>query len=104
MFRRIDGAGAQPAGAMVLEGRGEIPFRAGDSVAVTLLAAGIQAFCESPVDGAPRAPYCMMGVCFGCLIEIDGRRNEQACLVAARPGMVLRRQAGARSLARAGDA
>lgn len=103
MFRRIDGAGGRLDGAMILEGR-EIPFRAGDSVAIALLAAGIEAFGESPVDGAPRAPYCMMGVCFGCLLEIDGRRNEQACLVAARPGMVLRRQAGARSLARAGDA
>jgi predicted molibdopterin-dependent oxidoreductase YjgC len=29
----------------------------------------------------------MMGVCFDCLVEIDGRANEQACMTAVAPGM-----------------
>jgi predicted molibdopterin-dependent oxidoreductase YjgC len=40
----------------------------------------------------------MMGVCFDCLIEIDGVPNRQACLTAAVDGMVIRRQRGARQL------
>ena len=51
------------------------------------------------VSGAPRAPYCMMGVCFDCLVTIDGVGNRQGCLVPVREGMRDRdaaRQAGAR--------
>ncbi|RWH69325.1 (2Fe-2S)-binding protein [Mesorhizobium sp.] len=49
-------------------------------------------FRRSAVSGEPRAPLCMMGVCFECLVEIDGQRNEQACLVRVRSGMTIRRQ------------
>lgn len=49
----------------------------------------------TPVSGSPRAPYCMMGVCFECLMEIDGVQNRQACLVRVREGMRVKRQGGA---------
>ena len=39
----------------------------------------------------------MMGVCFDCLVEIDGEPNRQACLVQVREGMTVRRQRGARA-------
>ena len=60
---------------------------AGISVAAALLQAGVQRFRASPVSGAPRAPYCMMGVCFECLVEIDGQPSRQSCLVTVREGM-----------------
>jgi D-hydroxyproline dehydrogenase subunit gamma len=66
------------------------------SVAAALLQAGVQRFRASPVSGAPRAPYCMMGVCFECLVEIDGEPSRQACLVTVREGMQVRTQEGAR--------
>jgi D-hydroxyproline dehydrogenase subunit gamma len=40
-----------------------------------------------------------MGICFDCLAEIDGAPNRQSCMVAARPGMRIRRQRGARAIA-----
>ena len=67
------------------------------SVAAALLAAGVSRFRSTPVSGAPRAPYCMMGVCFECLLDIDGVANAQACLVTVQPGMKIRSQEGARS-------
>ncbi|MFC4278405.1 (2Fe-2S)-binding protein [Achromobacter aloeverae] len=67
----------------------------GISVAAALLACGVRSFRSTPVSGAPRAPYCMMGVCFECLVEIDGRPGRQSCLVPARDGMAIRRQEGA---------
>jgi D-hydroxyproline dehydrogenase subunit gamma len=67
------------------------------SVAAALLAAGVSRFRSTPVSGAPRAPYCMMGVCFECLLDIDGVANRQACLVQVQPGMKIRSQEGARS-------
>ena len=41
----------------------------------------------TPVTGQPRAPYCLMGVCFECLVEIDNIPNCQACMVTVRPGV-----------------
>lgn len=69
------------------------------SVAAALLAAGVSRFRSTPVWGAPRAPYCLMGVCFECLLEIDGISNRQACLVTVQPGMKIRSQEGARRAA-----
>jgi predicted molibdopterin-dependent oxidoreductase YjgC len=71
---------------------------AGISVAAALLVGGVQDFRSSVVSQAPRAPYCMMGVCFECLVEIDGVPARQSCMVTAQDGMQVRRQIGAASL------
>jgi predicted molibdopterin-dependent oxidoreductase YjgC len=60
-----------------------------DSVAAALLAAGSLTFRRSPMSGAARGPYCGMGVCFDCLVTIDGAPNQQACLTAVRDGMTV---------------
>ena len=72
--------------------------REGDSVAAALLAAGVASCRTTPVSGAPRAPYCMMGVCFDCLVVIDGVGNKQSCLVPVREGMAVETQRGKREL------
>ena len=68
----------------------------GASAAAAVLLAGAPLIRETPVSGAPRLPYCMMGVCFDCLAEIDGVANRQACMVPVSPGMRIGRQRGAR--------
>ena len=95
MFRRLDTAPGEIR--FSFDGR-EIVARLGDSVAVALLAAGEVSLRETPISGAPRAPYCMMGICFDCLVEIDGMGNRQACLTQATQGMNVRRQRGSRSV------
>ena len=52
----------------------------------------VAAFCSNRADGSERAPHCLMGVCFECLVEIDGIPNRQACLTPVAEGMVIRRQ------------
>ena len=42
---------------------------------------------RSAVSGAPRAPYCLMGVCFECVAEIDGQPGCRTCLTPVRAGM-----------------
>jgi predicted molibdopterin-dependent oxidoreductase YjgC len=74
------------------------PVQAGWSVAAALLASGGGPTRQSPVGGAPRAPYCMMGVCFECLVEIDGVPNRQACLVPVAAGMKVCRTRGVRGV------
>ena len=41
---------------------------------------------------ADRSAYCAMGVCFECLVEIDGEPNQQACLRRVSPDMKVRSQ------------
>lgn len=70
----------------------------GVSLAAALLLSGVTHTRESAVSGRPGAPYCMMGVCFECLVEVDGQANCQACLLPVRAGMRVLRQRGARDL------
>ena len=96
MFQRM----GDPAPTLRLDFEGRtILAREGDSVAAALLAGGVLGLRETPISGTPRAPYCMMGVCFDCLVEIDGMDNRQACMTMAADGMVIRRQRGARDIA-----
>lgn len=64
----------------------------GANLAAWLLTREMAPFRVAAVGGAPRAPYCMMGVCFECLVEVDGVRDRQACLTSIRDGMRIRRQ------------
>lgn len=62
---------------------------AGASAAAAVLLSGPESTRISPVDESPRAPFCMMGVCFECLMTIDGTPNRQACMVNVAPGMTI---------------
>jgi len=91
--RRADWKRTSGAATLTLTFDGQpITALEGDSVAAAVLSSGLTATRTTVVAGAPRAPYCMMGVCFECLMEIDGVPNRQACLVPVRDGMVVRRQ------------
>jgi predicted molibdopterin-dependent oxidoreductase YjgC len=85
MFARLPDAATHRI-TIVVDGR---PFEAsrGDTVAAALLAQGRTAFRSTEVAARPRGPYCMMGVCFDCLVTIDGRANLQACMVQVEEGM-----------------
>lgn len=69
-----------------------VELHQGDMVATAVLLAGHAVYRRTLVGKAPRAPYCMMGVCFDCLVEVDGVANRQGCLLPAREGMRIRRQ------------
>ena len=96
MFKRQP----DPAGKTVeilVDGE-RVTAREGDTVAAALLASGHLACRTTPVSGAPRGPYCMMGVCFECLVTIDGAQNQQACMTPVRAEMRVERQQGARRI------
>ncbi|MBX3501849.1 MAG: (2Fe-2S)-binding protein [Alphaproteobacteria bacterium] len=77
-----------------------ITARPTDTVAAALLAAGHAACRETAVSSTPRGPYCLMGVCFDCLVTIDGVGNRQGCLVRVREGMQVETQRGKRMAGR----
>ncbi|WP_043878990.1 (2Fe-2S)-binding protein [Azorhizobium caulinodans] len=98
MFRRLPEAQGDTV-RITVDGR-PVTARAGDTVAAALLAAGIDHNRETPVSGAPRAPYCLMGVCFDCLVVIDGTGNRQGCMVPVAEGMRVETQKGKREIGR----
>jgi len=65
----------------------------GANLAASLLAAGVEVFRHTPFSGAPRAPFCMMGACFECLVEIDGIAR-QACMIDVTEGLQVTRAHG----------
>lgn len=95
MFRPFETFVASRLLTLHVQGKA-IQAREGDTLAIALLNAGVTAFRHTPVSGQPRAPLCMMGVCFDCLVEVDGRQNVQACMVEVRAGMHVSLPAGAR--------
>ena len=65
--------------------------RTGQSVAAALWAVGETTLRTTDDDQAPRGYFCGMGVCFDCLVTIDGQPNRQSCLVPVAAGMVVQR-------------
>ena len=92
MFRRLlEAAGGRIR--VTIDGHA-VDARSGDSVAAAMLAAGLDHCRTTAVSGAKRAPYCMMGVCFECLVAVDGVPNQQGCLIPVVEGMRIDRQLG----------
>jgi predicted molibdopterin-dependent oxidoreductase YjgC len=96
MFRKLHEIGAEGVlieidGVRVLAERGE-------TVAAVLLRQPDPWSRTTPGSGGRRAPYCMMGVCFECLAEVDGVASVQTCPTPVRQGMQVSRQIGRRSI------
>lgn len=99
MFQRLPLEPGSATVTIVIDGK-RVEARDGDTIAAAMLAAGFDHCRTTPVSGAPRAPYCMMGVCFDCLVTVDGVGNRQGCLVRVREGMQVEMQRGKRELGR----
>ncbi|WP_371618458.1 (2Fe-2S)-binding protein [Streptomyces sp. NBC_00454] len=64
----------------------ELPAQAGQSIAAVLWSAGILAWRTTRENAAPRGAFCGIGSCYDCLVTVNDRPNQRACLVPARPG------------------
>lgn len=67
----------------------------GISAAAVALSHNLPYTRTSPVSGSKRAPFCMMGVCYECLMVIDGKPNSRACATYVEEGMRIEIQHGA---------
>ncbi|CAL9350736.1 (2Fe-2S)-binding protein [Streptomyces sp. enrichment culture] len=73
---------------LIIDGE-PLSFVEGQTVAAALVAAGRLSWRTSRVGRRPRGVFCGIGVCFDCLVTIDGAGGQRACLVPARPGMTV---------------
>ncbi len=71
-----------------------VAFIPGQSIGAALLADGRIAWRTTRHQGRPRGLFCGIGVCFDCLVTVDGQPNHRACLVPAAAGMTVRTQHG----------
>jgi glycine/D-amino acid oxidase-like deaminating enzyme len=87
---RLSHATIRPAGrsiALTFDGA-RIPALEGETVAAALSAAGILAYRQT-LSGAPRGLHCGMGACWDCVVTIDGRIGQRACMTKVADGMVV---------------
>lgn len=62
-----------------------------EMVSAVLLAEGVSTFRHTR-QGDARAIFCGMGVCFDCLVVVDGVPNTRACMTRVQDGMEIRTQ------------
>jgi predicted molibdopterin-dependent oxidoreductase YjgC len=92
MFRKLDPDGVTIRPVMIWVDGVAMAVEDGEPIAAVILRIPPFTTRATPVSGAARAPYCMMGVCFECLVEIDGETSIRSCMTRARNGMMVRRQ------------
>ncbi len=90
MFKKVDRSDCD---FVTIEFDGEkktVP--AGITVTAAAFLLGINFTRVSPNNRTRRAPYCQMGVCFECLMEINQVPNQQSCMIYVQEGMTIKRQ------------
>lgn len=70
----------------------EVPFEEGDRVAEALWRAGERTIARSMKYHRPRGPYCFVGTCAGCQVNVDGVPNQRACMTPASAGLKVQSQ------------
>jgi predicted molibdopterin-dependent oxidoreductase YjgC len=103
MFRMLQEPKEGKTLTLIVDGE-SVVAREGETVAGVLLRISPIFTRITPVGGALRAPYCMMGVCFECLAVVDGTYSIQTCLTTVRDGMRVERQNGRREVCVNADA
>jgi hypothetical protein len=69
----------------------------GETVAAALVAAGILTTNQTPKRNKPQGMCCGIGLCYSCIMVIDGIPNTRACQTMARPGTRVQTQKGLQS-------
>jgi hypothetical protein len=94
MFRKLSSTKLQETGFSIFIDNVPVLAQTGETIAAVLLRQDSPIARTTPVKNNPRAPYCMMGVCFECLAIVDGAASVQTCLTLVEPGMRIERQHG----------
>jgi predicted molibdopterin-dependent oxidoreductase YjgC len=84
--RRLAGAVDRGRRVRIVVDGAEVVAYEGESLAAALLAAGRRDLRVAPRRGEPRGVYCGIGLCFECVLAVDGRR-VRACQTPVRDGM-----------------
>jgi hypothetical protein len=97
MSRRVTTNVARPQAVTIYVNDKEVSAYEGETVATALIAAGVLTMSRDEGShvggGRPRSPFCNMGVCYDCLVEISNAASSdvslraRACLTPIRAGL-----------------
>lgn len=66
----------------------------GQSIGAALLTVNQRILRKTRFNENERGLFCGIGVCFDCLVVVDGVGNQRACLIEVKSGMKVQRQVG----------
>ncbi|MEO6501592.1 MAG: (2Fe-2S)-binding protein [Jatrophihabitantaceae bacterium] len=72
----------------------DIAFVEGQTVGAALINAGIYSWRVTRRRETRRGLFCGIGVCYDCLISVNGTPNQRACQLPAAAGMTVTTQTG----------
>jgi D-hydroxyproline dehydrogenase subunit gamma len=87
--RRLAGAMSRGRPVVLVVEGAAVPAFEGESVAAALLAAGRRGLRIAPRRGESRGMYCGIGLCFECVMVVDGQPGVRTCLTPVRDGMLV---------------
>jgi aerobic-type carbon monoxide dehydrogenase small subunit (CoxS/CutS family) len=59
----------------------------GKSIAAALIDSDQRELRKTRFGDEPRSIFCGIGICFDCVVVINGVANQRSCLIEARDGM-----------------
>ncbi|HUU04571.1 MAG TPA: (2Fe-2S)-binding protein [Patescibacteria group bacterium] len=83
---RVTSIMRRPAIRIQVNGR-SIEATPGETVLAALTAAGFKVLKKSNVAGEARGPFCGMGVCYECLVTINGVPKQRSCMTEVEENM-----------------
>jgi hypothetical protein len=81
----VVGARPEPGFEISVDGR-PVTAVPGQTLGAVLYASGIRSWRTTRIGGRPRGLFCGIGVCFDCLITVNGEASLRACQTEALPG------------------
>ena len=84
--RRLNKGGRGSEITFELDGKPFVAYE-GETIAAAMLASGIRSFRLSPKLHQPRGLFCGIGVCFDCLVTVNGVPNVRSCMTGVEAGM-----------------
>lgn len=90
-YRIQENTNRENAFTISLDGK-KITAYPGETLATVLLANGKRVFRHSQTKGQPRGLYCGMGICFECLVTVNGQANVRACQTLSQPDDIVETQ------------
>ena len=67
----------------------ELTAQPGQSVSAALISNNERINRYTRFNGAPRGVFCGIGICFDCMLIIDGQPNQRGCVTEIQPGMIV---------------
>jgi predicted molibdopterin-dependent oxidoreductase YjgC len=64
-----------------------LTFEEGQSIAAALISQGYTSLRDTRFKEEPRMIFCGIGICFDCVVVVNGIPNQRACITTVSEGM-----------------